>query len=182
MRRIAGVALGVVLVIGATIGTMGFTQGGFHHIREFLTGYEEVATGIAAISTTGTGRFIARINHDRTEIDYWLKYEELEGDVTQAHIHFGNKGTAGGISVWLCGTATNPGPADTPACPVPGEWVSGTLTAANVIGPVAQGIEAGAFDELLAAIRAGRTYVNVHTTKWGSGEIRSQINHDGHGN
>jgi CHRD domain len=181
MRRIAGVTLGVVLVIGATIGTMGFTQGGFHHIREFLTGYEEVATGIAAISTTGNGKFVARINKDQDEIDYWLKYDDLEGAVTQAHIHFGQRSTAGGIIVWLCGTTTNPGPAGTPTCPAPGEWVSGTLSAANVLGPLSQGIEPGAFEELLGAVRAGRTYVNVHTTKWGSGEIRSQIDpHGGH--
>ena len=31
------------------------------------------------------------------------------------------------------------------------------------------------FDELLRAIRAGATYVNVHSTRWPGGEIRSQI-------
>jgi hypothetical protein len=50
--------------------------------------------------------------------------------------------------------------------------------AADVIGPTAQGIEPGALRELIAAIRAGKTYVNVHTTKWTAGEIRSQITHD----
>ena len=52
------------------------------------------------------------------------------------------------------------------------------LTADSVIGPVGQGIEAGALDELIAAIRAGKTYVNIHTTKWPAGEVRSQIEHD----
>ena len=40
----------------------------------------------------------------------------------------------------------------------------------------AQGIEAGNFEELAAALRAGHTYANVHSTKWPSGEIRAQIN------
>jgi hypothetical protein len=39
-----------------------------------------------------------------------------------------------------------------------------------------RGISAGEFDELLKAIRAGATYVNVHSTRWPGGEIRSQIN------
>lgn len=47
-----------------------------------------------------------------------------------------------------------------------------------MIGPAGQGIEAGALSELVAALRDGKTYVNVHTTKWPAGEIRSQITHD----
>jgi hypothetical protein len=38
----------------------------------------------------------------------------------------------------------------------------------------------GSFDELVAAMRAGHTYVNVHSTgadpAWPGGEIRAQIN------
>lgn len=39
----------------------------------------------------------------------------------------------------------------------------------------AQGVEAGSFDVLVRAIRAGYTYANVHTTRWPGGEIRGQI-------
>jgi hypothetical protein len=53
------------------------------------------------------------------------------------------------------------------------------ITATNVIGPLLQGIEAGALSELLDGLRAGKTYVNVHSTKWPAGEIRSQITHEG---
>jgi hypothetical protein len=88
------------------------------------------------------------------------------------------------LSVWLCQTAAIPAPAPvaaiTPQCATPGGTVTGTLTAANVIGPAAQGIEPGQFSELVAAIRAGATYVNVHSSKWGGGEIRSQLTHEGH--
>ena len=60
------------------------------------------------------------------------------------------------------------------------------LDAADVIGPngppAMQGIEPGAIGELVAAIRAGHTYVNVHSSKWPGGEIRAQIrgDHKGH--
>ncbi len=47
--------------------------------------------------------------------------------------------------------------------------------AAHVIGPSGQGISAGEFDEIVAAIRAGVAYVNVHTTGFPGGEIRGQI-------
>jgi hypothetical protein len=38
-----------------------------------------------------------------------------------------------------------------------------------------QGINTGEFDELLRAIRAGKTYANVHSTTWPAGEVRGQI-------
>jgi len=44
-----------------------------------------------------------------------------------------------------------------------------------VIGPAGQGIAAGEFAELLAAIRAGKTYANVHSAKFPGGEIRAQL-------
>ena len=75
---------------------------------------------------------------------------------------------------FLCGTATNPGPAGTPPCPASGQ-VERTITAASVIGPDGQGIEPGAFAEAVAAIRNGVAYANVHTTKWPGGEIRGQL-------
>jgi hypothetical protein len=43
-------------------------------------------------------------------------------------------------------------------------------------GALAQGIAAGEFDEILAAIRAGKAYANIHTTTWPAGEIRGQLN------
>ena len=149
-------------------------------IREFLSGYSEVPS----VSTAAEGEFQARISADETQIDYELSYSDLEGGVTQAHIHFGQKDVNGGISVWLCG---NPGPGvtpptGTPACPPSPATVTGSLTAANVVGPTSQGIAAGEFAELIRAIRAGKTYANVHTTKFPGGEIRSQIEgNSGHG-
>jgi hypothetical protein len=53
--------------------------------------------------------------------------------------------------------------------------VSGTITPASVIGPAAQGIQAGEFAELVRALRAGAAYANVHTTTFPGGEIRGQI-------
>src|SRR5262249_42835922 len=138
-----------------------------------LTGFEEVPS----VSTNAEGSFKARIKHDRSEISYELKYSGLEGNVTQAHINLGQKGVNGGVSVFLCSNFPNP-PAGTPACPAAPATLTGTITAANVIGPAAQGIAAGEFSELIDAIRAGKTYVNVHSDKFPGGEIRAQTKRD----
>jgi hypothetical protein len=120
------------------------------------------------------------ISRDRTSIAYVLNYEGMEGDVTQSHIHVGQVGVNGGISIWLCGTTIatppNPGPAGTQVCPgLRAGTVTGTITAAEVIGPTGQGIAAGEFAEVLAAIEAGHTYANVHSLRNTGGEIRGQI-------
>ncbi|MGH9235808.1 MAG: CHRD domain-containing protein, partial [Acidimicrobiales bacterium] len=97
-------------------------------------------------------------------IRYRLTFSDLESDATQAHIHFENATNNGPIVVFLCTNLGN-GPAGTQACPAAGGTVRGTIRAADVgAGAAAQGIAAGEFDEFVRAIRAGATYVNVHTT------------------
>jgi hypothetical protein len=145
--------------------------------RESLSGYEEDPL---ALSTTGTGTFRLRVDEDDLELTYELSYADLEGDVTQAHIHLGGTAQSGGISTFLCSNLGN-GPAGTQACPAAPATITGTLTAANVIGPVPQGISAGEMAELIDAIEADTTYVNVHTSKYPAGEIRSQLDGHGHG-
>jgi hypothetical protein len=125
------------------------------------------------LSTSGFGDFRAKVRDNK--ITYHLSYGQLEGSVTQAHIHLGREATTGGISVFLCSNLGN-GPAGTQACPGPNSGsVDGTITAADVIGPTGQGINPGEYGELLRAIRAGATYVNVHSEKYTGGEIRAQI-------
>ncbi len=143
-----------------------------------MSGYLEGAPG--PVSSAASGAFEATIDDGAMEIHYTISYQGLEGNVTQSHIHFGQRSVSGGISAWLCGTSgTLAGPAGTPTCPDPHSGtLSGTIVPANVIGPVGQGIAPGEFAELVAAIRAGRAYANVHSTTFPAGEIRGQINDD----
>ena len=136
-----------------------------------LSGYQEDPF---VLSTTGKGQFFARIDTRKQEITYRLSYSGLEGTVTQAHIHLGGARQSGGISVFLCTNLGN-GPAGTQACPPAPATVTGTIRPADVIGPAGQGIAAQEFAELVAAIRAGVTYVNVHSTLYPPGEIRGQL-------
>jgi hypothetical protein len=162
------------------------------NFRARLSSYNEVhfIGGAApalrgAISSVATGSFRAEIDDGADVIDYELSYKGLESDVAQAHIHFGQRHTVGGIVVWLC-QATARAPASvatlTPECPGAREGtVRGTITPAQVLTVTGQGIEAGEFEELVRAIRAGATYANVHTQVNAPGEIRGQLRHGGRG-
>ena len=137
-----------------------------------LESYQEVPS----ISSPASGDFEARLSRDEATLTYTLTYGGLQGDVRQSHIHFGQHSVNGGIVVFLCQTTTNPDPTGlAPTCPQEGT-VEGSLTAANMTGGAAgQGIAAGEFAELVAALRAGVTYVNVHSSTFGGGEIRGQL-------
>jgi hypothetical protein len=177
--------LALMVVIGAAstlvIASFATAGSGSNNIKSGngLEGFQEVP----AISTTGTATFRARVNDDDTSFDWELSYGGLEGTAAgmplQAHIHFAQFSVNGGISVFLCTNLGN-GPAGTQACPAQPATITGTATAADVVGgAAAQGIEAGSFAELLAAIRAGKTYANIHTNRWPGGEIRGQLNNNG---
>ena len=194
------VTLALALVIAALTSSTTFAQNqnraGGNRLSTDLSGYNEVhfnfnpgnattppsASLRGAVSTNATGTFTARIDDDTQTIQYELSYSNLQGTVTQAHIHFGQPHTVGGIVVWLCQTtsAMNPSPNSnnpTPTCPQSGT-VTGTIGPADVLTATGQGLQAGEFAELVRALRAGVTYANVHTSPdFGQGEIRGQIGH-----
>jgi len=170
MKRFRFTALVAAIFVLATLGFAALPSaagdGKSNSLKADLEGFEEVP----AISSTGTGELRIRIADDESSFDFELSYEGLEGATTTAsHIHLGQKSVIGGVSVFFCGGGGRP-----PCTPTSGTF-TGTVTAANVIGPAGQGIAAGEFAELLRAMRAGATYVNVHTDKHPGGEIRGQI-------
>ncbi len=134
-------------------------------MRAHLSGFQEVP----ALSTTGRGEFRGTIKEKDGTISYRLSYSDLESSASSAHIHFAQSGVAGGIIAFLCGGGGKP------ACPATSGTVEGTIVAADILGPVAQGIAAGDIQEAIRAIRSGNTYANVHTAVFPSGEIRGQI-------
>lgn len=141
---------------------------------------------VPAVSSTARGWFKATIDEGNQTITYELDYEGLQAPATQAHIHIGQRRVNGGISVYLCGNAPNV-PAATvpqpPACPATEASITGMLTAANIVGPVPQGIEAttgtvNEFEELVDLLRQELAYVNVHSQRFPGGEIRGQLRFD----
>ena len=166
--------LAIAAALAAALPVVAQAQSG--PLRAFLLGYEEVPS----VATRASGTFEARVARDNQSVDFTLEYAGLQGTVTQAHIHFAQKGVNGHIVVWLCGTATNPGPAGTQPCPAGGGSVSGTFSAANVMGSLGtatpgQQLAAGDLARFIDAMESGVAYVNVHTSLSPGGEIRGQV-------
>jgi len=142
-----------------------------------LDGFQEVAISgspvtsiVSSLVVDGQGTFKAKVKKNPGEIRYKLEWSDLSGDVLAAHIHLGQPGTAGGIAIHLCGTGGKP------ACPAGSSGtLEDTLTAADVVAIPAQGLIAGDLEEVLRAMRADATYVNMHTAMWPAGEIRGNI-------
>jgi hypothetical protein len=179
------------------------SAGGSKNFKASLHGVNEVPP----IATVASGSLDATISADRKSIKYTLTYSNLEGltngadpkatnRVLFAHFHFGPPRVNGGVMIFLCSNTTTiqQGP-----CPDDGTGsgtVSGTLTAADVVGPGAQGILVegtgmmgspvgapetpdDAFAEVIKAIQSGESYSNVHTQTFPGGEIRGK-NRIGH--
>ncbi len=85
-----------------------------------------------------------------------------------AHIHLAPAGVNGSVVVWLY-------PSGPPPLAIPGRsngvLAEGVITDDSLVGP----LEDGTLEDLLDEIRAGNTYVNVHTDQEPAGEIRGQI-------
>jgi CHRD domain len=179
MRKLAVAFLVVVVALSAAVGVQAFATKGHHKVKTVqLSGYNEAPT---ALNSPASGTFSAEIDDQAQTISYKLTYTGFPTPVLQAHIHFGNRFAAQGVAVFLCSNLGN-GPAGTPACPTPAGTVTGTLHPADVVGPAAQGIPAGAagWDAVVRAIRAGVAYANVHTQQFMGGEIRAQLQGHGH--
>ena len=112
-------------------------------------------------SPSGTATFTVQ----GATVAYKLSAAGLSGPPTAAHIHVGASGAAGPVIVPLTVAAgSSPGTAT-------GE---GTFDATGVKGKKADG-SAMSLEDVLAAMRSGGAYVNVHTANNKPGEVRGQI-------
>jgi hypothetical protein len=145
-----------------------------------FSGFQEVG-GLGGGETgaiLSAGQATLKLTLDKTAqtLSYTLTYSGLT-NVLQSHIHFGKEHVAGGVMVFFCSNLGN-GPAGTPACPddTAGEVsVTGTITAASVVGPSAQNITPGDFAGVVAALASDTAYGNIHTKQFPAGEIRGQV-------
>lgn len=153
------------------------------HFSAKLSGFEEVgavgAGQTGAILSGGTATLDLDLDRNSQVINFSLTYSGLGSPVTQSHIHFGKRHVGGGVMVFFCSNLNN-GPAGTQACPAGGGTVTGTITAAGVVGPAGQGVAAGNFDAVVQALDSNTAYANIHTTSFPAGEIRGQVRRHGH--
>lgn len=128
-----------------------------------LSGDEEVPS----VDTMAQGQAIFMLNKDGTELRFILIAAKIE-NIIMSHIHMAPKGQNGPIVAWLY-------PSAPPMVLIPGRFngvlASGTITAADLVGPL-QGMPLSA---LVSEMMAGNTYVNIHTEQNPGGEIRGQL-------
>lgn len=139
-----------------------------HSQTERLSASLSGANEVPPINSAGTADFQMSIQPGA--INFSLSFADLSSPLIVAHLHFAPSKVAGGVMIFLCGGGGQP------ACPATTSGnITGTITAANVTGPVGQGINPTDLDSALEAVRAGLSYANMHTTNFTGGEIRGQV-------
>lgn len=134
---------------------------------DHFTAHPSAREEIPVNDSGAQGQVQFRVSDDGESMHYKLVVANIE-NVTQSHIHLAPRGVNGGIVVWLY-------PPAPPLQLIPGRsqgvLAEGDITAANLTGALA-GVPLA---DLIAQIRAGNTYVNVHTSQFPPGEIRGQV-------
>jgi len=153
-------ALGLVLLPGAT--NVGASAPATHFVAH-LTGAQEVPPTDSA----GTGKLDIRLVSHGTKLRFKLTSNGVS-QITQSHIHIGAPGVNGPVTVFFF--AQPPAPWNS----VTGDnfEVAGVRTAADVHQGANPNIT---FADLLAALRSGNAYANIHSPAHPGGEIRGVI-------
>jgi hypothetical protein len=133
----------------------------------------DAAHEVPAPTGNPTAQARAEFTLDGEVITYKLRMRKSIDDVFMAHIHLGEPGTAGPIVVWLFGNAP-PTPSANTDFAADDVVASGTLKVSDFIGHLA----GKSLDQIVDALDSGDYYVNVHTVRNQSGEIRGQISVD----
>jgi len=169
MRTLRLVMLALMMLVIA--GAAGVSTASDRSFKAHLSAGEEVP----ANESRGQGQANFWLSKDGTELHYRLIVANIE-NVIASHIHLAPAGVNGPVVAFLFGPAPAGGGG------FDGVLAEGTITAANLVGPLAgQPLSA-----LMDAIAAGNTYVNVHTNDGvapagtgpgdlPAGEIRGQI-------
>ena len=151
MRRIERLTIGLVVCALAACSDNNNNAPKPERYTASLSGSNETTPPALVLGATGTATFTVN-GHD---IAWTLTTANFASGTTApgststtlpAHIHLGASGVAGGIMVPLTATVNG--------------TTAGTVTVA---------------DTVLTHMRAGETYVNVHTAARAAGEIRGQI-------
>lgn len=163
------ITLALLIVLLATVGTAAADNN--RNFVAHLSGDEEVPS----VATLAQGQAIFHLSKDGNELEYRLIVANIE-NVVASHIHVAATGVNGPVVAFLFGSVPPGGGRSD------GVIATGTITAANLVGPLA----GHPLSDLIAEMRAGNTYANVHTNDGVAppntgpgdspgGEVRGQI-------
>jgi CHRD domain len=148
-----------IVAAAFALAACGGSSGPATHFGATMNGANEVPAKTTA--ATGTATYVI----NATSVDYTVTWTGLSGNATAGHIHVGTPDVAGAVVVPFTLSAAQKAPQGT---------LSGTFTAADVQAATGGTVSVAKndFDGLIAAMRAGNTYTNVHTAANPGGEIR----------
>ena len=150
-------------------------EGEVHELHVKLRGKNEVPPN--ASEAKGEATFI--VSQDGMSVKYEITVSNIDNPF-MAHIHMAAAGVNGPIVQWLFPSTTTTTPGPTGIGPFSGLLAKGTFTSATFVNA----LKGHPMSDLLAAIRSGNAYVNVHTNAGGGpvgpgnlpgGEIRAQL-------
>lgn len=158
MRRRA-IFFSMVIVAAAAATVLGVVLlRGFADFKATLSGVNEVLP----VNTAATGEATFVLSDDGSQLSYKITVNGIS-NAFASHIHLASAGANGPVVAGLFGNEKTG--------VFTGVLAEGVITEANLTGP----LEGMTMDDLLNEIRAGNTYVNVHTRGNPPGEIRGQI-------
>jgi glucose/arabinose dehydrogenase len=146
------------------------SNGAVYEIQRASTRFSAELSGdqeVPPVDTAASGDASFTLSEDGTELEFELQVANIQ-DVTQAHIHLAPPGVNGPVVAFLFGFVPGGVTIDD------GTLAEGTITEDDLIARPAVGF-GGTMEELIARIRAGDAYVNVHTIDHPGGEIRGQL-------
>lgn len=154
VRRIAAAS-----VIAWSFVAVGVAQGQTISVKAYLHGGEEVPPVVSGAHGVAT----VTIDRATQQLTYRVDVYNLPTGLTGGHIHVGSAGVSGPIVIGFAVTQT-----------ISNDFaIVGTATAADLQPRAVQGVNS--WDDLVASVASGVTYVNIHTQLNPGGEIRGQL-------
>lgn len=157
MKHVAFAGIAVAMLAGASSAQV-VTIGPFP-----LEGSQEVQNPAVITPATGSATLMLNTSTGDFTLDY--TFSGLLGTVTVAHFHNAPAGSNGSVVYWLAATgAPNNLPTTLMSPSLPTNVTSATGSGTGVLSAT-----------LVNQALLGRLYVNIHTTRFGGGELRGQV-------
>lgn len=121
---------------------------------------------VPATTSTSTGSISFSAASDST-LTFSLSVANMSG-ITQAHLHNAAAGANGTTLVWLL-------PVNGTSAQAPSVTLDGVISLGEISPGWVRGTPRLAMDSVKALMRAGRLYVDVHSSTFTAGELRGQV-------
>ncbi len=124
-------------------------------------------SAVPATASTNTGSITLSIVPGDSILKFELSVGNMAG-ITQAHLHTAAAGANGNVLAWLLPVNGNAAQAGSVA-------LTGVVSLGDIAPSWIRGTPRLAMDSVVALMRAGRVYVDLHSTTFTNGELRGQV-------